>query len=136
MESIEDLEEHLGFQLPNDYKEFLNDYNGGTAKIRYSRFFVEDLNQDISLDVLFGIDVKKTFDLRACHEEFEEDMVPGSLIIGDDPGSGLIVLITDNENDGVYYWDHSFYFPQSGEEENTYKIADSFKDFIDGLKNL
>lgn len=29
---IEELEEYLGFQLPNDYKEFLNDYNGGTVR--------------------------------------------------------------------------------------------------------
>ena len=43
-----------------------------------------------------------------CYEEFEEDMLPTSLIIGDDPSSGLIVLITDTENHGVY-WDH-FYF--------------------------
>ena len=37
-------------------------------------------------------------------------MLPTSLIIGDEPSSGLIVLITDTENQGVYYWDHSFIF--------------------------
>ncbi|MDA2048984.1 SMI1/KNR4 family protein [Bacillus cereus] len=133
-ESIEELEEFLGFLLPKDYKKFLSEYNGGTSKVRYSKFFVKELNQEIPLDVLYGIGVKKTFDLSECYEEFE-DMLPTSLIIGDDPSSGLIVLITDTENHGVYYWDHSFYFPQSSEEENTYKIADSFKDFINGLKN-
>lgn len=61
-------------------------------------------------------------------------MLTNSLIIGDDPGSGLIVLITDTENHGVYYWDRSFYFPESSEEENTYKIAGSFKEFINGLR--
>jgi hypothetical protein len=73
--------------------------------------------------------------LEKCHEEFEEDLLPESLIIGDDPGSGLIVLITDDENYGVYYWDHSFYFSQSTEEENTYKISDSFSQFIQNLSN-
>ncbi|WP_210367046.1 SMI1/KNR4 family protein [Bacillus sp. REN3] len=134
-ESIEELEELIGFPLPDEYKKFLSEYNGGTSKVRYSKFFVEELNQEIPLDVLYGIDVKRTFDLSVCFEEFEEDLLPNSLIIGDDPGSGLIVLITDAENYGVYYWDHSFYFPQSSEEENTYKIADSFKDFINGLNN-
>lgn len=132
---IEELEVLIGFPLPDDYKKFLIEYNGGTSKVRYSKFFVEELNQEIPLDVLFGIGVKRTFDLGVCFEEFEEDLLPNSLIIGDDPGSGLIVLITDAENYGVYYWDHSFYFPQSSEEENTYKIAESFQDFIDGLRN-
>lgn len=134
-ESIEELEEFLGFLLPEDYKEFLSKYNGGTSKVRYSKFFVKELNHEIPLDVLYGIGVTRTFDLSECFEEFEEDMLPNSLIIGDDPSSGLIVLITDTENHGVHYWDHSFYFPQSSEEENTYKIADSFKGFINGLKN-
>src|SRR4051812_11883104 len=113
---INNLEEFLGFSLPKDYKRFLREYNGGTSKIRYSKFFVKELNQEIPLDVLYGIGVNKTFNLEKCHEEFEEDLLPESLIIGDDPGSGLIVLITDDKNYGVYYWDHSFYFSQSTEE--------------------
>ncbi|SHM57953.1 SMI1/KNR4 family protein [Gracilibacillus kekensis] len=134
-ESIKELEEYLGFLLPEDYKKFLNEFNGGTPKNRYSKFFVKELNQEVPLDVLYGIGVKSTFNLIECYEEFEEDMLPNSLIIGDDPGSGLIVLITDAENDGIYYWDHAFYFPQSNEEENTYKIADSFMEFINDLRN-
>ena len=133
-ESIEELEESLMFPLPEDYKKFLGEYNGGTSKVRYSKFLVKELKQELSLDVLYGICVKRTFDLRECHEEFEEDMLQSSLIIGDDPGPGLIVLITGTENYGVYYWNHSFHFPQSSEEENTYKIADSFTDFINELK--
>lgn len=131
---IQDLEKYLGFQLPEDYKEFLREVNGGTSKVRYSHFFVKELNQDIPLDVLYGIGVKSAFDLKKWYEEFEEDLLPKSLIIGDNPGSGLIVLIT-SENSGIYYWDHSFYFPQSNEGKNTYKIADSFTDFIYELKN-
>lgn len=58
-ESIEELEEFLGFLLPEDYKNFLSEYNGGTSKVRYSKFFVKELNQEIPLDVLYGIGVKK-----------------------------------------------------------------------------
>ncbi|KIV73185.1 MULTISPECIES: SMI1/KNR4 family protein [Bacillus] len=134
-EEIESFEEFLGCSLPDDYKIFLRDYNGGTSKKRYSNFFVEELHEEIPLDVLYGINVDQTFDLKECHEEFEEDMLPESLIIGDDPGSGLIVLILEPKHYGVYYWDHSFYFAESSEDRNTYKIADSFGSFIEGLKN-
>lgn len=134
-ESIEELEELIGFPLPDEYKKFLIKYNGGTSKVRYSKFYVKELNEEIPLDVLYGIGVEETFDLSVCFEDFDEDLLPNSLIIGDDPGSGLIVLITDDENYGVYYWDHSFYFPQSSEKENTYKVADSFEEFINTLMN-
>ena len=56
-ESIGELEELLGFLLPEDYKKFLVEYNGGTSKVRYSKFFVEELKQEIPLDVLYGIGV-------------------------------------------------------------------------------
>ena len=134
-EAIEELERIIGFPLPDDYKKFLRAYNGGTSKIRYRTFFVKGLNQEIPLDVLYGIKVKTPFDLIECYEEFEEDLLPNSLIIGDDPGGGFIVLITSPEHNGIYYWDHSFYFPQSSEENNIYKIADHFGDFLQGLKH-
>lgn len=135
-ELIEELEEFLGFLFLEDYKKFLSEYNGGILKVRYSKFFVKELNQEIFLDVLYGIGVKKIFDLSECYEEFEEDMLLISLIIGDDLSLGLIVFIIDIENYGVYYWDYFFYFLQFSEEENMYKIVDSFKDFINGLKNF
>ncbi len=37
-ESIEELEEFLGFLLPEDYKKFLSEYQRGTSKVRYSKF--------------------------------------------------------------------------------------------------
>ncbi len=41
-ESIEELEEFLGFLLPEDYKNFLSEYNGGTSKVRYSKFLLKN----------------------------------------------------------------------------------------------
>lgn len=136
IEVVNNFENSIGFLLPEDYKNFLLEYNGGTAKIRYSTFKAEGLNENIPLDVLYGIGVeKKQLDLQIINEEYIDDMLPNCIIIGDDPGSGMIVLINNEELKGVYYWDHSFYFKQSREEGNIYKIADSFIDFIQGLKN-
>lgn len=43
-ELIGKLEEFLGFLFLEDYKKFLVEYNGGILKVRYSEFFVEELN--------------------------------------------------------------------------------------------
>ena len=135
-EIIAYFERQIGFPLPEDYRRFLCEYNGGTARVRYSTFLVEALNENIPLDVLYGLGVaEKELDLQEWYEEYRDDLAPGSIIICHDPGGGMIVLINDNEIKGVYYWDHSFYFEQSNEAENTYKIADSFEAFLDGLKN-
>lgn len=136
LEAIKNFEKSIGFSLPEDYKQFLIEYNGGTARVRYSTFKVEELNENIPLDVLYGLGVeKKQLDLQKVNDEYIDDMLPNCIIIGDDPGAGMIVLINDDDYEGVYYWDHSFHFAQSSEEENIYKVADSFKAFIDGLKN-
>lgn len=136
IEVVNKFENSIGFLLPEDYKNFLIEYNGGTAKIRYSTFKAEGISENIPLDVLYGIGVeKKQLDLQRVNEEYIDDVLPNCIIIGDDPGAGMIVLINDEDFKGVYYWDHTFYFEQSSEEENIYKIADSFKHFIQGLKN-
>lgn len=131
--TINKFEVEIGFSLPEDYKNFLVNYNGGSFK--ESNFFVAELNEEIPLHVLYGLGVDKGLDLNTWYDEYEEDLIKGSIIIGHDFGSGIIVLINDLETKGVYYWDHSFHFPKSNEEENTYKIANSFKEFIDELKD-
>ncbi|UWE04871.1 SMI1/KNR4 family protein [Laceyella sacchari] len=134
-EMIQSLEQQIGFSLPEDYKHFLRKYNGGTALVRYSTFYVKELNETIPLDVMYGLGVERSFDLVMWHHEYRDDLLPNSTIIGDCPGSGKIVLVTDLVNEGVYYWDYAFHFAQSDEDANTFKIADSFRDFVYGLKH-
>ena len=66
---------------------------------------------------------KKQLDLYYVNSEYIDDMLPNSIIIGDDSGAGLIVLINDDNTEEVYYRDHSFHFEQSSEEVNIYKVA-------------
>ncbi|WP_297424008.1 SMI1/KNR4 family protein [Clostridium sp.] len=134
-QAVEDFEKQMGFLLEEDYKEFLTKYNGGTQRVRYSTFSVEDLSEEIPLDVLFGLVDDDDFDLRDWNDEYKEDLLPNTIIIGRDPGSGFIVLINNNKDKGVYYWDHSLNFSQSNEEQNVYWITDSFQTFIGGLKD-
>lgn len=134
LEAVNNFENIIGFLLPEDYKQFLIEYNGGTSKVRYSTFKVEGLESRIPLDVLYGIDVgKRHFDLRYTNEAYKDDILPGSIIIGDEPGGGFWVLMDCRDYKGVYYWDSPYYFEQSDEENNLYKAADSFSDFIKGV---
>jgi len=131
-DNITEFEGIIGFRLPNDYREFLLNYNGGIPQIRNSTFWVESLKENIPLDVLLGLDVNK-LDLFERNAEYKTDLLPNCIIIGDDPGSGMIVLMQSVEIQGIYYWDHSYFFSQSSANSNVYRIADNFTQFINML---
>ena len=128
---IEAFENQVKFTLPQDYKQFLMEYNGGSV---LGIFHVNTLNEDISLHVLFGLGIDEELDLRSWFSEYKDDMLPYTVIIGGDMGAGLIVLLNSPKKQGVYYWDHSYYFKESSDERNIYKIANSFQEFVDNLK--
>ena len=133
-EEILKLEDEIGFTLPNDYKEFLINFNGGVPEVKYSTFTLNELEENIGLQVLYGLDLEENLDLREWYEEYEDDLLDDCLIIGHGIGFGFIVLVNSPEVSGVYFWDNSFELDNSSEDENIYKISDSFRQFIDELK--
>ncbi|BBK76110.1 MULTISPECIES: SMI1/KNR4 family protein [Clostridium] len=133
-EEILKLEDEIGFTLPNDYKEFLINFNGGVPEVKYSTFTLNELEENIGLQVLYGLDLEENLDLREWYEEYEDDLLDDCLIIGHGIGFGFIVLVNSPEVSGVYFWDNSFELDNSSEDENIYKISDTFRQFIDELK--
>lgn len=134
--SLVQLEQELGFVLPADYRTFLLQNNGGSFTKRV--FFVDDLKQDVLLDVLYGVTNEKSDELTIASwmEEYGDELHENALIIGADPGGGMLLYITAGEDAGVYYWDHAHFFAQSSEEEgNTYFVAPSFAAFCTLLKD-
>ena len=95
--------------LPNDYKKFLLKYNGGAVKLNeFNKLFLDDANETVSIDVLYGIHTdKKASDIQ----------------------QGFIVLVCDGSDNGIYYYDDSYFFDSSNEENNVYFIADTFEEF-------
>ncbi len=127
--NIKKIEKELHITLPEDYKNFLVKYNG--AAIDNAYFDVDDLNQQIMMGVFLGVDLMENANsIININKEFKDDILENSLLIGDDPGNGLILLIFDGENDGVWYYDHTYFFEQSTDELNTYFICDTFSEFI------
>lgn len=131
-----DFEQQIGVSLPSDYRNFLVQNNGG--RVDSQSFFVKDLDQEILLDVLFGITNSKARSLTLSYwlNEYGDELQEKTLIIGRDPGGRFLIYITEGEDKGIYYWDDTNFFPQSTEEDgNTYFVADSFAQFCDSLVN-
>ena len=65
-------------------------------------------------------------------KRFEGELLEKAVVIGDDLLQGFLVMICDGEDKGIYYWDDSYRFASSCDENNMYWISDSF----DGLLRL
>lgn len=126
------FEQKYGLTLPEDYKKFLLNFNGGIVeKDKSNEISVEDIDEKIVIDVLYGVDVaNEKASIDYWMDSLSEDLLEDTVIIGDDLIQGLILIICSGENEGVYYWNDSYHFENSDDEMNTYWIADTFTDFI------
>ena len=134
-QDILDIENRLNMQLPDDYKNFLMDTNGGTFEQASTKpVLIKALNEEIHLDVLFGIVDEKNLNLLYWNEKYSDEILENTILIGFDLMQGFIVLINDGQNNGVYYWDDSYHFEASNDESNMYFLAKDFEDFFNRVR--
>ena len=133
LEDIQKLENMFNVNLPNDYKEFLIDYNGGIVeKDKRNRIGIDGLSTEIIIDVLYGVGTgSNNSDIVFWMNNFEDELLESAIIVGDDIMHGLIILICNGENKGLYYWDDSHNFEESSDESNMYFIANTFAELLE-----
>ena len=126
---IEEYESIINMKLPNDYKQFLVNTNGGQFVNELHTFWVEELKQDIGIDALFGFDNVRSLCLTSWYQEYIEDLPESTIIIGNSIIAGLILLIWQDDWKGIFLWDHCLDLELSTEEDCLYRIADQFNLF-------
>ena len=125
------FQEFLGFTLPDDYFNFLVKNDGAIIDEAY--FYVKDIEEYIMFDLFYNIEK-----CIKIYEEFSDDFLSKSLVIGTDPGGGMLLLVTTEVGDfskGIHFYDHSHFFEASNSDCNTYFICDTFTDFITILEH-
>ena len=132
-ENIKKLEDTFKIKIPKDYAEFLLTHNG--ADIDDGIFYVRDLDQKILMGGFYGVVLDSEYlGLLYQNEEYGDDIPDSSLLIGCNPGSGWLLLVNDGENDGIWFYDHNYFFPKSSDELNTYFICETFTEFMEMLE--
>ena len=125
------FQEFLGFTLPDDYFNFLVQNDGAIIDEAY--FYVKDIEEYIMFDLFY--DIEKCIKI---YEEFSDDFPDKSLVIGRDPGGGMLLLVTTEVGDfskGIHFYDHSHFFEASNSDCNTYFICDTFSEIITILEH-
>ena len=131
---IKILESRYNINLPKDYFDFLCALGGGVIDKSNNEVFVRSISDKISVDVLFGINTQyKNANIDTWMDKYLNEMPVNTLIIGDTLEHGFIVMLCSGEDAGIYYWDDTYHFACSNDENNTFFIADTFTDFTKAL---
>jgi len=138
LQRLEQFEAVLGTTLPDDYRQFLIQHNGG--KPTPSVFTISVDEGDAMLHQVYGLHEGSLHTRLDRAYQTYRDRMPRSLIpIADDPGGNAVCLgIHGNERGKIYFWDHEMEADEDEEPtfENVYLVAESFMVFLQSLKDL
>ena len=138
-EAISILENRFEVVLPEDYKRFLLQENGGrNTAYKYKNLVrISQISEEINIDVMFGVETNiKNADIEQWTNEYRDDLFPNSIIIGDTIQHGFIVFwLSNEENRGIYYYDDTYEFESSTDDVNAYFLANSFSEFLSMVEN-
>lgn len=135
---IRQFEKENRLALPKDYRRFLLRTNGGTFvpgenNEEFTAFAAEGVEESVIIDALFGFGHDRGLNISEWREEYSDELPEECVIIGSSV-AGELLLFWEDGRTGVYLWDHCLELDQSTEEECLYRIAGSFSEFFDSLK--
>ncbi len=132
------LEEMSGFSFPQQYKEFLSEYNGGLVdQDEPLELGVLGTEYTVSLSVLFGMNTDiSDFDICFINSLYEDDIPENAMVIGATDDGGLIFVLFAENDFVVCYWDRNLVLNCSSEEENAYVLFGSYSEFADIIGDI
>lgn len=142
LNDISQLESKYQISFPEQYKNHLLRYNGGTPEPSIFLFNEQGRQTNSRVKYFYAINSGEVDDLEEVIEIFkiEEKRMPNHILpIADDP-FGNVVCISSGESDYgyVYFWNHEkeidYNVSDDSDYTNLYFIASSFNLFIDSLK--
>jgi hypothetical protein len=136
-QTLKEVQIALGVRFPNDYAEFLLQFNGGDFH-RHVMFYVPNATEwpeGVGVDFFFGVSGSPGSggDLRWYAQTLAGRVPDDCLAIAHCGGLDMIlVLVNDSKPDfgEVWFWDGT----EEGEGDNIHWLADSFSEFLSMLQ--
>lgn len=139
-ETLIAFEQTLHDRLPEEYRQFLLEVNGGQPEP--NAFPIQNNPHDT-----FGL-VERFFSLAGDDTDYDlqdnletfKNRVPADLVpIAFDPGGNLLCLVIRGDKKGVvYFWDHNdeVMFGEVANYHNVYFVAANFDEWLANLTSL
>lgn len=124
-EAVAALEKELGYPLPEDYRNFLLKYNGGSRPTPKT-FDYKSPNGKASrssVEIFFGLDVEESKNIKVQQDADQPDYL---FIIGGDLGGLLCIGINGDYQGKIYVWETTIGL-------DIILLANSFNEFLDKL---
>jgi cell wall assembly regulator SMI1 len=133
LEQISRLEEALGHELPNDYKDFQIRENGGKPSLNGIKLPLETLLNGTVLSYLHGINhAYAAYTVSEARRRVNGELGANFIPIGEDPAGNYFVMnLSPAEHGAVYFWNRDAFEDEA--DAAMVKIAESFSDFINLL---
>lgn len=131
-------EKKLGFIFPEDYKDFLLNYNGGKPEKNACIFPNGDAGYGTLVDCLFGFCDDEYISVVENYFDYKNRIPSNTFPIGEDPGGNLLLIsIRGDDYGSIYFWDHNLEAGMGEEPDysNMTFVAHSFDEFINNLKD-
>ncbi len=139
-EDIQKFELVIGQQLPDEYRRFLLQHNGGHPEpsvFNIQGDMITGKGNNSVVNRLFGLHngphSSLMLNVRTFHERLPKDLIA----IGDDPFGNLLCISLGAKDTGcIYFWDHEEEVDE-GETptmQNVYWVAPGFLAFLECLR--
>lgn len=136
------VESLSGLSFPPEYRSHLLKHNGGACTPDVFSFEENGSPSESNVDWFLAIydgDTDNLIDYIETYKLGEKRMPDHMLPIAHDPGGNLVCISCGSNDYGkIYFWDHDnevdYGEADDNDHSNLYLIAESFNQFIAGLK--
>jgi cell wall assembly regulator SMI1 len=130
-ESLIRLESEIGHLLPQEYRQFLKDLNGGAPDPSGFIFETKDGQSDSSVRYFLTLDQnEKNYSLKVFLSRYKNRIPEGVIPIGCDSFGNLILIDLGARAVGsVYFWDHEKESMGKSTWDNVSTVSSSFNEF-------
>lgn len=133
LELIE-FEKTNSLKLPEDYKRFILEQNGGEPKNKHHR------KTDYVVSRILGWYEGEYYESIFEYIDTYQNRIPlGTFPIASDPFGNLFIMSLSEDSYGkIFFWDHEgeLEYYDGHYIDNCYDVSDSFTEFIQGLGSL
>lgn len=132
-EAIRSLESELGHSLPESYRQFLMELNGGRPAPSAFWFQTASGESDSMVDWFYTLAPDDDYNLRDNLNIFRDRIPAGLIPIACDPFGNQILLGVTNRHGAVFFWDHELESGGDPTWDNVLSVASSFSEFLEML---
>jgi SMI1 / KNR4 family (SUKH-1) len=133
---IDEFEKSRGIRLPNLYRTFLKETNGGIPDRRIYPITGMIDNPHGGIQCFFGFNKEIETDNIDSNYDFYAGRIPHEIVmIASNGGGDYVCLDLRSNRERVVFWDkRPFWGTGKWQESDLYQVADTFQDFLTVLK--